>query len=296
MAKFASPVRQAAAVVKRLQGRDGILKSIGTVRNYQAALTRVAEWMRAERFPVGLQSLTSQQAHHYLEMRSHSVGQSALNLERQAIQTMFQHLTHELAVGHTLPVVKSELDQALKSRAYTREQVALVALAQLQRNALATEIAYAAGLRAHELLTLRRAHERNADPRPARTEKFQGRPGLHYTVQGKGGLIRQVIIPSVLAEQLEGLRLAMPRRVTDRGIYYQQYYDLAGGHRWSTSYSAASTRALGWTAGAHGLRHTYAQQRMAELQLLGLERVIALETVSQELGHFRPDITEVYLR
>ncbi|MBN3967544.1 site-specific integrase [Pseudomonas gregormendelii] len=296
MAKFASPVRQAAAVVKRLQGRDGVLKSVGTVRNYQAALSRVAEWMRVERLPVGLQSLTSQQAHHYLEMRSQSVGQSALNLERQAIQAMFQHLTHQMAVGHALPVVKSELDQALKSRAYTREQVELVTLAQMQRNSLATEIAFAAGLRAHELLTLRRAHERIADPRPARTEKFQGRAGLHYTVQGKGGLIRQVTIPLVLAERLESLRLDMPRRVTDRGIYYQQYYDLAGGHRWSASYSAASTRVLGWSAGAHGLRHSYAQQRMTELQLLGLERVVALETVSQELGHFRPEITEVYLR
>lgn len=282
--------------MKRLQGRDGILKSVGTVRNYQAALTRVAEWIRAERLPVGLQSLTSQQARQYLDMRSQSVGQSALNLERQAIQAMFQHLTHELAVGHTLPVVKSELDQATRSRAYKREQVALVALVQQQRNALATEIAYAAGLRAHELLTLRRADERIADPRPARTEKFQGRTGLFYTVQGKGGLVRQVVIPLALAERLERLSLDKPRRVTDRGVHYQQYYDLAGGHRWSTSYSAASTRALGWSAGAHGLRHSYAQQRMAELQLAGLERVIALETVSQELGHFRPDITEVYLR
>ena len=48
--------------------------------------------------------------------------------------------------------------------------------------------------------------------------------------------------------------------------------------------------------GGHGLRHSYAQERMAELKSLGLARAIALETVSQELGHFRAEITEVYLR
>ena len=35
---------------------------------------------------------------------------------------------------------------------------------------------------------------------------------------------------------------------------------------------------------------------MTELQNRGLTREQALETVSQELGHFRPEITEVYLR
>jgi hypothetical protein len=35
---------------------------------------------------------------------------------------------------------------------------------------------------------------------------------------------------------------------------------------------------------------------MNELQKIGYDRDTALETVSQEMGHFRPDITEVYLR
>ena len=50
------------------------------------------------------------------------------------------------------------------------------------------------------------------------------------------------------------------------------------------------------TAGAHGVRHSYAQERMSELQKSGMTRDSALEIVSQELGHFRPEITEVYLR
>jgi len=35
---------------------------------------------------------------------------------------------------------------------------------------------------------------------------------------------------------------------------------------------------------------------MDELKSLGLARATAPETVSQELGHFRAEITEVYLK
>ena len=41
MAKFAAPAQQAARVMQRLQGHT--LRSVGTVRNYEQALTRVAE-------------------------------------------------------------------------------------------------------------------------------------------------------------------------------------------------------------------------------------------------------------
>ena len=42
------------------------------------------------------------------------------------------------------------------------------------------------------------------------------------------------------------------------------------------------------------MRHSYAQERMRELQRM-LLRSDALEVVSQELGHFRRDITLAYL-
>ena len=72
--------------------------------------------------------------------------------------------------------------------------------------------------------------------------------------------------------------------VTDRGIRYILRYDIAGGVAWSVSFSGASKRVLGWSRGAHGVRHAYVQKCMQELQRL-LIRTDALETVSQELGH-----------
>ena len=282
MATFRAPAAQAAHVMKSLQGHH--LRSVGTVRNYEQGLTRVAEWTQQERLPGGLRAMTPELAIRYLEQRGQAVGQKTLDMERQSMQAMMIYVT------------KSELTQTLEGRAYTPQQAELIASAQTPHNALATEIAHAAGLRAHELLTLRPVAERAADPRPALDSKWKGRSGEIYTVQGKGGLTREVMIPHELAARLEERRLDAPQVVTDRGVFYQSSYDIGGGQRWSNSVSAASERTMGRSTGAHGLRHSYAQERMTELQNRGLSRDAALETVSQEMGHFRPEITETYLR
>lgn len=298
MGAWAKPANQAGRVMRELQG--SVVDSVRSVGNYEQALTNVAQWLkdehRAGREAGDLKSLTVDQAVAYLEQRGETVGQKTLDQERQAIQLMQAHVSGRLAEGERLPVVRSELAQAESSRSYTPEQVAAVADRQHEPNALATQIAHAAGLRAHELLTLRPAHERPADERPTRDEKFAGRDGERYTVVGKGGLCREVSLPRDLTDRLEATRLPEPRAVTDRGVHYQQAYAIGGGQRWSNSWSQASNAALGWSNGAHGVRHSYAQERMGELQRGGLAYRDALETVSQEMGHFRPDITEVYLR
>jgi len=295
MAVFAKAPKQAADVMKQLQGK--YIKSVSTVANYEKSLTRVAEWVKENRISKdGLQGITKDDAIQYLEQRGEAVGQKTLDMERQAIQAMFTHLTKQLESNERLPVIKSEHQQILKGRAYTKEQAGLVSRAQQQRNSLSTQIAYAAGLRAHELYTLRPLSERDPSDRPALATKFNGREGERYTVDGKGGLIRIVLIPGELAKQLEAVRLETPVNVTDRGVYYRSHYNVSGGNVFSSSFTRAAQRSLGWSEGAHGLRHSYAQERVDEIQKLGHSYPIALETVSQEMGHFRPEITEVYLR
>lgn len=48
--------------------------------------------------------------------------------------------------------------------------------------------------------------------------------------------------------------------------------------------------------GTHGLRYNYAQERYDELQDKGYTHREALEAISLEMGHSRPEITEHYLR
>lgn len=313
MAKFAKPEKQAASVMKRMQGST--LRSVGTVRNYELRLKLAAQWIQQNRLG-SLRELTPERALDYLRQRAALVGQKTLDMDRQAIQMMMRQVTGQLAEGQTLQVIKSTAPEqprtarakpgqpnnlgrrlSEQSRLYTRQQIELIAARQAPHNALATEIAEAAGLRAHELLTLRRVHHRAPDERPAHELKFSGirENTIGYTVHGKGGLTREVRIPIELARRLEATRLQEPRRVTDRGVHYSQLYNIGGGQAWSESFSAASKTALGWSRGAHGLRHVYAQERLSTLQRQ-LTRQDALRVVSQEMGHFRPEITEVYLR
>ncbi|GGW97691.1 site-specific integrase [Alteromonas halophila] len=266
MPKFAKAETQAENVVKGLT-KTRIIKSYGTARNYEQALRTVAKWTKENKVN-GLQSLTPDVARYYLEYRAESVGQKALDMERQAIQAMMQ-LNGKLTPKATLYRVKSELDEIKRSRAYTSEQAQAVSEHQSETHQLSTQIAYAAGLRAHELLTLARAEERSPDNRPALNSKWAGREGQLYTVQGKGGLIRHVLIPNDLVVELEKRRFNYPVTVRDRRINYLQRYDIGAGKRWSDSFSKASKRALFFSTGAHGLRHSYAQERMSELIALG---------------------------
>lgn len=286
MAKsFRSPAAQAAHAVRELQ-----LKSQGTERNYTQALTGFASYLKENGFEAGLKKeLSSERAIAYLTDRAATVSQKTLDLDRQALQAVLKE---------KLEVVKSTQQQHLTSRAYTHEQVALIAESQTERHALATLIAENAGLRAHELLTLQRVSERAADThRQYKAERFAERENIvRYTVHGKGGLCREIALSKGLSDKLEARRLDNARQVYDRKIGYKQFYDIGGGKKWTDSFSKASERELGWSNGAHGVRHEYAQSRMNELQSAGYIYKNALELVSQEMGHFRPEITEVYLR
>ena len=296
MPRFRAPQAQAEhAVARKLAlgtGRhdhrnDGRIHSLGTARGYGQALKGFADYLREHRLG-DLPGATDQEARQYLAERSHQVGQKTLDLDRQAIQ---MHL------GLRLEVVRSDRESALSTRSYTPAQVARIASAQSEANGLATRLAYHAGLRAHELITLRPAGERSASGhRQWSADRCAGREGVRYTVVGKGGLVREVLLTRELAAAVEARRLEEPRLVVDRGVQYVQCYTIGGGRSWSQSFSSASRRELGFSNGGHGLRHSYVQERMDELQRRGMAYEQARATVAQEVGHFAGETTEAYLR
>ncbi|MDF5164193.1 tyrosine-type recombinase/integrase, partial [Vibrio parahaemolyticus] len=297
---FAKSEKQAASVMKEMQGKGNAIESVGTARNYEQALKTCCDYLKE--FKLGsLRELTPEQAKNYIELRAHECKQSTIDMDRQAIQTMMQHVTHKLEPNQTLyppkelPTSKKETIE--NSRSYTPEQVNAIIQHQTEQHALSTQLCHEAGLRAHELYTLRPSGEVNPSPRDVHQDKFSQLPNdsKTYTVQGKGGLIREVQIPNHLAEKLEERRLDTPQQLSDRGVNYESHYNIAGGHKFSDAFSKASSRALGYSNGAHGLRHSYAQNRYEQLAN-HFERIDVMTIISQELGHFRPDITEVYLR
>ena len=284
--------RHAAKVEAGVKGTHGTgrIHSLETFEKYSNCLKLAGEWAKEKHGLRQLAALSAEQAREYLEHRAAAgVGQKQLDADRNALAVL---------VGQDgLARVASQAKVVPKGRAYTPWQAEAVMRGQDGQNALATRIAREAGLRGHELLTLRRADEaRPSKHRSWRPERFAGREGARYVVAGKGGLRREVLLSAETAALLEERRLGGPRTVVDRGVRYEQVYDINGGNRWSSSFGAASQRALGWSAGAHGLRHAYAQERMKELLGLGFRYLEARDILSQELGHFRGEIVETYLR
>ena len=306
MGYYAKPEKQAQRVIRwglalgsgrRDNKNPGLIHSLSTANAYRSALTTFCRWIQENQLG-NLVQVNVKTCSRFLEERAGMVGQKTLDRDRQAIQYL---LTRTTSTNVRLPRIKSTYaggrHLAQQSRAYTKDQVEFICSNMSARSALATRVAYAAGLRGHELYTLKRRSERAPSVhRKWSKERFAGRWGVVYTVKGKGGLVREVIIPGQLAKELELRRLDEPVTLRNRGINHQQHYDITAGQSFSHIFTKASVKHLGWSTGAHGLRHGYAQVRMDELHTGRFTRQERMEIVSQELGHFRPDIVKAYLR
>jgi hypothetical protein len=254
-----------------------------------------AEYLEVKR----LKHMTPELAQKYLGLRrSDGICQKTLDFERKMLERIIKILSPDKS--HHL-IRETELNRTTKpksesNRAYTKDQALMIMSRQKPYTQLSTEIAFNAGLRAFELLTIQST--KNASPassRQWRLDLFKGLDGVPYIVKGKGGLVRTVLLSHELSQKLEDRRLEQPRIVDDRyAKKVTQHYDLSGGEKFSKSFSKASFKALGWSNGAHGARFSYAQDRM-DTSISGVSYEDAKHIVSQELGHFRADITERYL-
>lgn len=282
-------LRQQSTAWLSAKAAAGAIKSLGTFRTYVDAVASAASALGIAR----LKQITTATAQGYLKSRADAgISQKTLDKERVALQLCPR-------VGTLERVFQSRDSRRWSdSRRYTPEQIRAISARQDARNALATAVAAEAGLRAHELATLARLDEQPPTAtRKWSADRFAGRGDWRrYTVAGKGGLVREIRLSLATAALLEETRLAQPVTATDRGIHYQVRYRIGFGQAWSQSFARASRLALGWSRGAHGVRHSYAQARVAECIRLGASYAEARRVVSQELGHFRPRITEVYLK
>jgi len=289
--------QQARRLVKK-QTTPGLKNhSLGSARNYSSKLAKIGYWCNSAYKINKLDDITPKMANEFLFEKAETLSQSTLDQYRQSLKHLTTRKKSKLYKFEFIRI-KSKLHTVLKTRSYIPEQIELICRAQMPNNALATRICVAAGIRAHELLTIRPLSERKPDERNWNAHLFIGKKNWHrYTVIGKGGLVREIRLPTELASELEQGKLSNPITITDRDIRYSMYYiNLGGGQSWSSSFSRASKRQLGWSNGAHGTRHTYVQKRMAELQHMGYSYKDARLITSQEIGHHRPDIINVYLR
>lgn len=281
--KTAHGTKKASATAK-----EKPIRSVTTEGHYKFSIRHFLRWRKF----MGLAQDGAYEvceSTEYLYELSESLEQKQLDSVKQALERILRQ---------ELPRVESSCETVLAARAYRLSEVEKIVNHQSDHNALCTVLCYVCGLRDHETLTLRRADEMpRAMHRHWSTELFAGIDDyVLYTVKGKGGLRRWVAVPRVLAQQLEQRRLPILEPVRDRESIEEVVYAIGGGQAFSQSFCQASRIVMGFSTGAHGLRHSYAQRRIRTLRALGFSVNKALKNVSEELGHFRVSVVWAYLR
>jgi len=263
------------------------IHSIGSQRIFVNNIVSFARFLEVNRAG-NLKCFPPDAAETYLYARSLRIGESQLESDRWALQIL---------TGRRLPRFKSARPQQLKPRAYTAEQIAAVTRHQTPLYAFSTWLAAANGLRTMELITIGPLELQPPDLRPVPVYLHAYLPeGVLYSVRGKGRLIRTILVAMPFVDFLESRRRPAPIRVLHEGRHLTSYYDIPGGKRWAASFSQACRRTFGDTAGAHGLRHTYTQERIDTLLGNDIPETHARKAVSVEIGHFRQDVIDLYLR
>ena len=267
-----------------------VICGVSTAHSHTQALKGVADWLHST-YGKHLDNLNEDEAIVYLTARSMVVGQSAVDLDRQAINF---HLLHKSPI----PFFPSTIQRKLTNRAYTPLQIELLASNATEEMRLSIELANDAGLRAIELITITPLSCMRESERDAWSNfRFRGREeDTAFVVHGKGGLKRQVRISRAFANKLMLCLRPTPIEVSDRNVTHTSFFDLTGGANFSTKFTKLSKEVLGMSHGGHGLRHSFAQSRLHNLMCHGLTFEEALRVLSNELGHFSSNNTFAYLR
>ncbi|WP_229517389.1 hypothetical protein [Paraburkholderia terrae] len=195
-----------------------------------------------------------------------------------------------------LPRYKAAVPSYVRGRAYTEAELERILAVSGQAHRLPIELLYWCGLRTEEILRITDIDVRKpSSDRPWRDDLFTGLADVVIcTCTGKGGLTRRIAIPVKLYVELQRYRFDQPTIVRNRGKDLESHFDLAGGQALSMAFSRASRLALGFCLGAHGLRYSYIQRRLSQLEETGFSVLDNLAICSQEVGHFREDITLHY--
>jgi integrase len=263
-----------------------VIVSVGTLRSFQQCLLEFLRWRVDKGTGIDAPVIRAE-LDEYLLQESARWRQKTVDQHRQALSLIFcVMLTH----------FEAEVPTITAGRAYSQQEMELIASRQALQNALGTRLAFRAGLRAAELYELREADELQREAnRPWRSDLFAGlSDGVVYRTVGKGGLARSVWIPQELHRELQTRRLKTPVMIIDRKVRRVVHFKIGGGQSLSQSFSSTSGLVLGFSNGIHGCRHGYAQSRLETLLEMGFMPIDCLEIISQEMGHLRCDISLVY--
>ncbi len=109
---------------------------------------------------------------------------------------------------------------------------------------------------------------------------------MFFVISGKGGKDREVALSR---ETYNSLKALLDKAGSDNKFKFDM-------DKYRETLKEAAARTNQEYTGSHGLRWNFAQEKFMYLQKQGKTYEESLQTVSNLLGHERPDITEHYLR
>ncbi len=267
----------------------GKVSSVLTEVAHVSALAVYAKWL-LKLNGRHLKNSKLQDAKAYLSEIASTKKQSTVSLARQAINMHIHPTTPLVFVTSQVPTIP-------KNRAYSRKQIDLLCACADPLLRFSILLAADAGLREMELMSIAPKCALSSSARNWSNDRFRGRHGDQgYVVHGKGGLLREVYVSHGLAIELDSHLRPEMLRVRHRGAHLNSYFDLMGGHEFAIKFGRLSKKILGFSNGAHGLRHSFAQNRRDQLICCGFSIEEAIQILSQELGHFSTKNTLAYLR
>lgn len=264
------------------------ISSVMTEEAHKSALVVFAKWLLATSGK-HLKNTSREDAVKYQAWRAGRVRQSTLSLDRQAINMHF-HFSPPLTFAI------SSIPTIIEDRAYSLSEISYLKSRASSRLAFSIGVSADAGLRSMELITIASLDCLTPSDRHWHSQRFHGREGdQKFAVHGKGGLLREVRLESSLAGQLTEFARPTKTKISHRSAILTSHYDLIAGHQFACVFGRLSKKELGFSHGGHGLRHSFAQERFLNLIYLGHEPAVALQILSEELGHFSVSNTLAYL-
>lgn len=183
-------------------------------------------------------------------------------------------------------ISRSKEERIGDNKAWTREQVRemqnIAHSKGFERVSDMIQLGYKQGLRVHEVTRL----DRNDLKRALREDQL--------TVKGKGGLVRKVPLRG------QEVRQTIQKLIDRTDVRQSKVFVREGEKTHEVIKQAqnfiANNRPVGENISFHGLRHTYSQERYQELRAEDKDHYQSRLELSHELGHFRVEITDIYLK
>jgi integrase/recombinase XerD len=281
--KLPAPLRLEVVKATRAETDEQILKS--WLDNLNSPHTRINFEITARRFldalPMGLRSATVEDVRDALATVSRGHSDATARQYVLRIKSLLGY-AHKLGytpfnAGATIKVrsESSHRGATLAKRIVTETEVALlIRAAPSKRDRVLLEVAYAGGLRVSELVALAWADVLPRD---------EGRVQLN--VLGKGGKVRQVLLPEIVSRSLLSLR-------GGAGANDPVFAKRNGGRLTERAVNkmvkrAAEAAGINTAVSPHWLRHAHGSH--------AIERGASLPQVQQTLGHGNISTTSGYL-